>query len=150
MRATPGGWSRSLGTRVAADPRTPTLGLYLRLAAVMIPTFLIFAGAGLWWLSGKNLLRSEEAMAMRIGNATARLGGALERFSDQAAGAVDWQNPHVRDLMQTLLGDPAIRCVELRDPQSGTQLVVVPAGLGCAGAVDALVLPYEVYSWPIT
>ncbi len=139
-----------MGTQGAADPRTPTLGLYLRLAAVMIPTFLIFAGAGLWWLSGRNLLRSEEAMAMRIGNATARLGGALERFSDQAAGAVDWQNPHVRDLMQTLLGDPAIRCVELRDPQSGTQLVVVPAGLGCAGAADALALPYEVYSWPIT
>ena len=40
-----------MGTQGAADPRTPTLGLYLRLAAVMIPTFLIFAGAGLWWLS---------------------------------------------------------------------------------------------------
>ena len=132
------------------DPRTPTLGLYLRLAAVMIPTFLLFAGTGLWWLSGKNLLRSEEAMAMRIGNATARLGGALERFSDQSDGEVDWQQGHVRDLMQTLLGDPAIRCVELRDPASGVSLAVVPAGLGCAGAEDALALPYEVYSWPIT
>jgi signal transduction histidine kinase/DNA-binding response OmpR family regulator len=135
---------------VAADPRTPTLGLYLRLTAVMVPTFLAFAGAGLWWLSEKNLLRSEEAMSMRIGNATARVGGALERFSDQPGDAPDWGAPHVTDLMQTLLGAPAIRCVELVDPDSGRQLAVVPQGLGCQGADGALTLPYEVYSWPIT
>ena len=133
-----------------ADPRTPTLGLYLKLTAVMVPTFLFFAGAGLLWLSEKNLLRSEEAMSMRIGNATARLGGALERYSDQSAGATDWTAPVVTDLMQTLLGDPAIRCVELVDPETGGQLAVVPQGLGCKGAGDALTLPYEVYSWPIT
>ena len=134
----------------AADPRTPTLGLYLRLTAVMVPTFLAFAGAGLWWLSEKNLLRSEEAMSMRIGNATARVGGALERFSDQSQDATDWGAPHVTDLMQTLLGDPAIRCVELVDPGTGRQLAVVPQGLGCQGTDGALTLPYEVYSWPIT
>ena len=134
----------------AVDPRTPTLGLYLRLTAVMAPTFLAFAGAGLWWLSEKNLLRSEEAMSMRIGNATARVGGALERLSDQPGGATDWSAPYVADLMQTLLGDPAIRCVELVDPGTGRQLAVVPQGLGCKGADDALTLPYEVYSWPIT
>src|SRR6056297_1266741 len=133
----------------AVDPRTPTLGLYLRLTAVMVPTFLAFAGAGLWWLSEKNLLRSEEAMSMRIGNATARVGGALERLSDQPGGATDWSAPYVADLMQTLLGDPAIRCVELVDPGTGRQLAVVPQGLGCKGADDALTLPYEVYSWPI-
>jgi signal transduction histidine kinase/CheY-like chemotaxis protein len=123
-----------------ADPRTPTLGLYLRLTAVMVPTFLFFAASGLLWLSEKNLLRSEEAMAMRIGNATARLGGALERFSDQGTDPVDWQNPHVTDLMQTLLGDP----------ERGDILAMVPQGLGCKGAEGALALPYEVYSWPIT
>ncbi|SEM53035.1 His Kinase A (phospho-acceptor) domain-containing protein [Roseovarius tolerans] len=132
------------------DPRTPTLGLYLRLTAVMVPTFLIFAASGLMWLSEKNLLRSEEAMAMRIGNATARVGGALERFSDQNPGPVDWQSPYVTDLMQTLLGDPAIRCVQLRDAERGDVLAVVPKGLGCQGAERALSLPYEVYSWPIT
>ena len=139
-----------MSTARKADLRTPTLGLYLQLTAVMVPTFLFFAASGLLWLSEKNLLRSEEAMAMRIGNATARLGGALERFSDQGSGPVDWQNPHVIDLMQTLLGDPAIRCVQLRDPESGRTLAVVPQGLGCKGAQDALSLPYEVYSWPIT
>ena len=133
-----------------ADPRTPTLGLYLKLTAVMVPTFLFFAGAGLLWLSEKNLLRSEEAMSMRIGNATARLGGALERYSDQSGDAVDWSAPFVTDLMQTLLGDPAIRCVELVDPATVKQLAVVPQGLGCKGAEGALTLPYEVYSWPIT
>ncbi|MFU8777668.1 MAG: ATP-binding protein [Roseovarius sp.] len=130
--------------------RTPTLGLYLKLTAVMVPTFLLFAAAGLLWLSEKNLLRSEEAMAMRIGNATSRLGGALERFSDQSDGAVDWTSPYVTDLMQTLLGDPAIRCVELVDPASRSVLAVVPEGLGCQGADTALSLPYEVFSWPIT
>ncbi|WP_294607432.1 ATP-binding protein [uncultured Roseovarius sp.] len=129
---------------------TPTLGLYLRLTAVMVPTFLLFAAGGLLWMSQKNLLRSEEAMAMRIGNATARVGGALERFSDQGDGTVDWSSPFVTDLMQTMLGDPAIRCVELTDPQNDKVLAVVPQGLGCQGADTALTLPYEVYSWPIT
>ncbi|WP_417726248.1 ATP-binding protein [Roseovarius sp.] len=130
--------------------RTPTLGLYLKLTAVMVPTFMLFAASGLIWLSEKNLLRSEEAMAMRIGNATARLGGALERFSDQSDGPVDWASPYVTDLMQTLLGDPAIRCVELIEPDTRNVLAVVPEGLGCRGAEIALALPYEVFSWPIT
>jgi len=133
-----------------SDPRTQTLGLYLKLTAVMVPTFLLFAGTGLLWISEKNLLRSEEAMAMRIGNATARLGGALERFSDQSDGPMPWSSPYVTDLMQTLLGDPAIRCVELIDPESGAALAVVPQGLGCQGAEKALSLPYEILSWPIT
>ncbi len=134
----------------SAKLRTPTLGLYLKLTAVMVPTFLLFAAGGLLWMSEKNLLRSEESMAMRIGNATARVGGALERFSDQSDGAVDWSSPFVTDLMQTLLGDPAIRCVELTDPANGKVLAVVPQGLGCQGSDTALSLPYEVYSWPIT
>ncbi len=133
-----------------AGLRTPTLGLYLKLTAVMVPTFILFAATGLLWLSEKNLLRSEEAMAMRIGNATARLGGALERFSDQNEGPKAWSSPYVTDLMQTLLGDPAIRCVELIDPESGEVLAVVPQGLGCQGAEGALSLPYEIFSWPIT
>ena len=136
-----------------AGLETPTLGLYLRLTAVMVPVFILFAGAGLWWLSERNLLRSEEAMAMRIGNATARVGNALERFSGfgSADGApVDWSGPYVTDLMQTLLGDPAIRCVELRDPGDGTVLATVPQGLGCQTSETALTLPYEVFSRPIT
>ncbi|SEL78908.1 Signal transduction histidine kinase [Roseovarius azorensis] len=133
-----------------ATLRTPTLGLYLKLTAVMVPTFILFAATGLLWLSEKNLLRSEEAMAMRIGNATARLGGALERFSDQNIDPTAWSSPYVTDLMQTLLGDPAIRCVELINPESGEVLAVVPQGLGCQGAEGALSLPYEIFSWPIT
>lgn len=137
-------------TTDGAKLHTPTLGLYLKLTAVMVPTFLLFAAGGLLWMSEKNLLRSEEAMAMRIGNATARVGGALERFSDQSTAPVDWTSPYVTDLMQTMLGDPAIRCVELTDPASGAVLAVVPQGLGCQGADTALSLPYEVFSWPIT
>ncbi len=139
-----------MSTTDSARLHTPTLGLYLKLTAVMVPTFLLFAAAGLLWMSEKNLLRSEEAMAMRIGNATARVGGALERFSDQSTAQVDWTSPYVTDLMQTMLGDPAIRCVELTDPENGAVLAVVPQGLGCQGADTALSLPYEVFSWPIT
>ncbi|MDT8327745.1 MAG: ATP-binding protein [Roseovarius sp.] len=139
-----------MATSESATLHTPTLGLYLKLTAVMVPTFLLFAAGGLLWISEKNLLRSEEAMAMRIGNATARVGGALERFSDQSDGPVDWSSPFVTDLMQTMLGDPAIRCVELTDPETGKVLAVVPQGLGCQGSDTALSLPYEVYSWPIT
>ena len=137
-------------TTDGAKLHTPTLGLYLKLTAVMVPTFLLFAAGGLLWMSEKNLLRSEEAMAMRIGNATARVGGALERFSDQSTAPVDWTSPYVTDLMQTMLGDPAIRCVELTDPGSGAVLSVVPQGLGCQGQRYRALPSYEVFSWPIT
>ncbi|MDZ4094156.1 MAG: ATP-binding protein [Paracoccaceae bacterium] len=130
--------------------QTPTFGLYLKLAAVMVPTFLIFASTGLWWLSDRLILQTEEGMALRIGGAVARVGGALERFSDQTADAPDWSNPFVTDLMQTLLADPAIRCVTLKIPETGQVLATMPRGPSCAGAKDARMLSYEVLSYPIT
>ena len=127
-----------------------TLGLYAKLSAVLVPTFLIFASIGLIWLSERVARTSQEHMALRIGGAAGRVGGALERFSDRAEGPVDWRAPHVFELLQTLLSDPAVRCVELKDPQTGDILAEAPLGLGCGAQQVDYSVEYEVYSDPLT
>ena len=117
------------------------IGYYLRLTAVMVPTFLVFAFTGLFWLEGRAVTHGEEAMAMRIGNATARVGGALGRMLSVEDGTVPGIPPDfVREVMQTLLSDRAIRCAELVDEATGRVLDAVPRGIGCTGAqVEAAV-----------
>ena len=111
------------------------IGYYLRLTAVMVPTFLVFAFAGMIWLEDHAVTHGEEAMAMRIGNATARVGGALGRMLSADDLTVPGITPvFVGEVMQTLLADRAIRCAELVDGATGRLLDAVPKGIGCIGA----------------
>ena len=128
---------------------TPTLGLYLKLTAIMVPTFLLIAGSGLYWLSTHNILRGQEKMALRIGNATARVGTALEHLAENATQPAGWPaSVPATDLMQTLLADPAIRCVELRNGDTGAVVATVPRGLGCAPGRADLMLPFDLFTQP--
>ncbi|MEM8978044.1 MAG: ATP-binding protein [Pseudomonadota bacterium] len=130
-----------------------TFGLYVKLSAVLVPTFLLFASVGLFWLSDRILQAGQEQMALRIGGSTARVGGALERFSDRAYDMdeeVDWGHDHVQDLMQTLLSDPAVRCMQLREEETGQMLLTLPQGLGCEGMQIDETLEFEVFSEPLS
>ena len=127
---------------------SPTLGLYLKLTAVMVPTFLLIAGSGLYWLSSHNILRGQEVMALRIGNATARVGTALEHLAEASDQPADWSALPATDLMQTLLADPAIRCVELRNGDTGAVVTTVPRGLGCPAGRADLMLPFDLFTQP--
>ncbi len=130
------------------DVRTPTLGLYIKLTLVMVPSFLVLAALGLAWMGDRVRLQTEEEMARRIGGATARVGTALERRGEWGAVALDPGDPVVTDFLRTLLSDGAIRCVELVDDSTGEIRVAVPQGLGCRNArVDAdLFVPLELAS----
>ena len=112
------------------------IGYYLRLTAVMVPTFLVFAFTGMTWLEDRAVTHGEEAMAMRIGNATARVGGALGRMLSSDDPAARGVAPAIiGEVMQTLLADRAIRCAELLDETTGSVLNEVPKGIGCTGAL---------------
>lgn len=116
---------------VLKGPRT--FSLYLKLSAILIPTFLMFASVGLVWVSERIALESQEKLAMRVGISAARVGTALERIAQDSKGDLNWTSIQVRELLSTLLSDQAIRCVELNNGIDGTLLVKAPQGLGCTG-----------------
>lgn len=122
-----------MATRLGVLQGPRTFSLYLKLSAILIPTFLMFTSAGLFWISERIALDSQEKLAMRIGISAARIGGALERYAHDSRAELDWKSIQVRELLSTLLSDQAIRCVELDKEPDGTLLVKAPQGLGCTG-----------------
>lgn len=128
-----------------------TFWLYAKLAAVLVPSFLLVSAAGLSWISADRMQAAREQMALRIGNAQARVGAALERYSDRAVGPVDWSKPIVMELLNSLLSNPSVSCVELRaaDVQTGT-LATVPQGLGCTDQPIDDVSVIDLYTEPPT
>ncbi|MEM7269844.1 MAG: histidine kinase dimerization/phospho-acceptor domain-containing protein, partial [Pseudomonadota bacterium] len=126
------------------QPRT--FSLYVKLSAILIPTFLLFAGAGLFWISERIALDSQEQLSMRVGISAARVGGSLERYAEEHYDDLDWQAFQARELMSTLLSDQAIRCVELRGEQEGALLAKAPQGLGCTGQHFDKSLEFDVYA----
>lgn len=128
----------------AKPPRT--FSLYLKLSAILIPTFLLFAGAGLYWVSGQIALDSQEKLAMRIGISTSRVGSALERFSERTDQAPDWTDDQVVELMSTLLSDQAVRCSELRIADDSGLIATAPQGIGCRGVDFDQEIQYDVFA----
>lgn len=109
-----------------------TLGLYFKLAAVLVPAFVSVSAVGLSWIAAERMQTAREHMALRIGNAQARVGAGLERYSDRVEWPVDWSRPIVGELMNTLLSNPAVSCVELHtDANPPMLLATAPIGLGC-------------------
>lgn len=128
-------------------PRS-VFGLYIRLSAILIPTFLIFAGAGLLWITESITLSAQERLSMRVGNASGRVSSALERYSYRADDEQIWADDNVKELMLTLLSDQAVRCAELKDIETGEVLNFVPEGLGCQQQSIDGSLNYEIYGYP--
>ncbi len=135
-----------MATPIGALQGPRTFSLYLKLSAILIPTFLMFASAGLFWVSERIALDSQEKLAMRIGISAARVGGALERYAHDSRDGLDWKSIRVRELLSTLLSDQAIRCVELNNEVNGALLVKAPQGLGCTGQHFDKVLDVYVFA----
>jgi signal transduction histidine kinase/ActR/RegA family two-component response regulator len=123
-----------------------TFILYLKLSAILIPTFLLFAGAGLYWVSGQIALDSQEKLAVRIGISTSRVGSALERYSERTVRSADWTDDQVLELMSTLLSDQAVRCAELRNAGDEALIATAPQGIGCRGVDFDEEIEYDVFA----
>jgi diguanylate cyclase (GGDEF)-like protein len=117
--------------------------LFAKLALVIIPCFLAVSSIGLYSLAEFDLQNERDALATRIGNATARVASALERFGATHSGDAIWLEALPQELLSVLLADQAIRCVELREDVTGETRLTAPFGLGCTGQVfeERLELP---------
>ncbi|MGI9491251.1 MAG: putative bifunctional diguanylate cyclase/phosphodiesterase [Geminicoccaceae bacterium] len=117
--------------------------LFAKLVLVIVPCFLAASSIGLFSLAEIDLQQGRDALATRIGNATARVASALERFETSHVGDTVWLEALPQELLSTLLADQAIRCVELRRDDTGEPRLSAPFGLGCTGQVfeESLDLP---------
>jgi diguanylate cyclase (GGDEF)-like protein/PAS domain S-box-containing protein len=111
--------------------------LFAKLILVIAPCFLAVAFAGLMWLVEIDQREAEAALALRIGNAAARIDGALGRLREEEEITV----AHQQALLSLLLADQAVRCVEV--VTGGEVTMALPRGRGCAGEAidDSLALP---------
>lgn len=128
--------------------RRGIFGLYLKLSAILVPMFLVLAAAGLLWVTEQITRASQEQMALRVGNATARVGAGIERWGDQYDTETDWENLAVKELMLTMLSDQSVRCAILSDAETGTTLRIVPEGIGCTGQEYHVTLEVEIWGSP--
>ncbi|MEZ5933634.1 MAG: EAL domain-containing protein [Alphaproteobacteria bacterium] len=107
--------------------------LFAKLVLVIVPCFLAASSLGLFSLAEFDLQQNRDALATRIGNGTARVASALERFGMDHAGEDIWQDELPQEMLSVLLADQAIRCAELRSEDSGDIRLSAPLGLGCTG-----------------
>ena len=125
---------------MAAVKQTPLRGtrLFAKLALVIVPCFLAASSLGLFSLAELDLQQGRDDLATRIGNATARVASALERFGASHAGDEVWLEELPQEVLSVLLADQAVRCVELRREETSALSLAAPLGLGCTGqAFDA-------------
>jgi len=124
---------------------TPVRGtrLFAKLVLVIVPCFLTASTMGLFALAELDLQQGQNALATRIGNATARVASALERFSASRSDDDASLQGLPEDMLALLLADQAIRCAELRRDDIDAPSLAVPTGLGCTGQMfnETLDLP---------
>jgi diguanylate cyclase (GGDEF)-like protein/PAS domain S-box-containing protein len=108
-------------------------GLFAKLVLVIVPCFLAASSLGLFSLAEIDLRQNRDALAARIGNGTARVASALERFGMEHAGEDIWQQPLPQEMLSILLADQAVRCAELWSEGGGEARLSAPFGLGCTG-----------------
>ena len=114
------------------DPKTAlTLKLYLRLCAILAPSFLVASAIGLYFLTQHIVDTAEGRLAARVGNAAARVAGGLERVSDEDGEHGGRPVARAEQMMSLLMADPAILCATLRNPIEMEPIATVPVGLDC-------------------
>lgn len=127
---------------------TLRLTLLVKFLLLLVPTFVLVSAIGVLLIDQKDQVRSEEQLALRVGNLSARVASALGRH-----GAPD--APHLAEELLGLFGnEPAVRCAEWHSTETtGQVLARYPPEVGCKSGPDAeqiapLVLPVnEGDSW---
>jgi len=130
--------------------RFAIFGLYLKLSAILVPTFLALAAGGLLFVSDLIMRMNQESLALRVGNATARVSAGLEQYADQSEEDTDWSSFFVQQMMLTTLSESAVQCTVLRDAETNDVITTVPLGLGCTGLEYHETLNSDIYGYPDT
>lgn len=122
-----------------------TFKLYLKLSAVLIPSFLAISAFGLYLLTNHIVDEAKGQLGIRIGNAAARVAGGLERLSE--IDTIEDGRPiaAAQELMLVLMSDPAVQCAELIEPGVERPMLSVPVGLGCRHEVYDTTLTIPLY-----
>jgi len=110
-----------------------------------VPCFLGASSLGLFSLAELDRQRGHDTLAQRIGNATARVAGALEQFGSLRNDDEIGLNELPQKVLSVLLADHAIRCAELRHEETGELSLVAPLGLGCTGQAFDESLDFPVF-----
>lgn len=120
-----------------------TLGLYLKLSSILIPSFAGIAAIGLYFLTERLVSDASDELGARVGNAAARVANGVERLAekDHASGVPLQQAGH---LLNVLMADPAVACVEIR-ALDGATVVAAPKGLECAAQRHDATLSLSIY-----
>lgn len=130
---------------MAIIEQTPVRGtrLFAKLVLVIVPCFLGASSLGLFSLAELDLQQGQDALATRIGNATARVASALERTGMSRVDDEVWHEELPQEMLSVLLADQAIRCAELRRDEIDELVLTAPLGLGCTGQTfdESLDLP---------
>lgn len=120
---------------------TLRLTLLVKFLLLLVPTFVVVSAVGVLMIDQKDQNHSEEQLALRVGNLSARVASALGRH-----GAP--QNPQLAEELLGLFGnEPAVRCAEWQSEESlGQVWARYPAVVGCksdseAAHIAPLVLP---------
>lgn len=103
--------------------------LYRKFILVLLPVFVLLAAVGLVAVATLEKTELTEALSMRVGNLSARIGAALVRHDAASKPRL------AEDFLAAFGNDPAIQCVELRHSRQTepAPLAAWPARLGCTG-----------------
>ncbi len=105
---------------------------------LFVPIFVASCAIGLLLLSSYHEKAEFEQLGSRVGSSAARISVAVERALSQAK-----TNGFAQELLDTLLADRAIQCVEYRPGQQNVSILRSPRGIGCTGqgGLEILRLP---------
>jgi diguanylate cyclase (GGDEF)-like protein len=107
------------------------LTLFGKFVLVMLPAFMALAAGALWMAGRMDTRVLGEALALRVGNQTARVAAIVGRHEALARPRL------AEDFLGAFGADVTVICAELRGA-SGERVASYPPAVGCAGAgVDA-------------
>ena len=109
------------------------VGLFAKLLLLLVPAFTLPAAAGLWWLASADIKAGHDRLTARIGNAAARVAGAIENHLLDGYGI--GETGLAEALIGTLMSDQAVRCVEIVGHDDREIRLAAPPGIGCRGQV---------------
>ena len=101
--------------------------LAIKFLMVVVPVFLLCTSLGLFIIADRNAKQADREMIARLGSEVASIAATVERFQ----GTGDTQAS--QSLIDMLLADRAIECVELRTAIDKPPSLTAPHKLGCKG-----------------